>query len=109
MVIPRTPAIQEVGFPDDTNLITKPTLLWKINARQAGKHDAQVAYQTDNLTWRADYTVTVNKDDSAADVGAWVSVLNESGASYADAKLKLVAGDVQRIQPRQPVAEFGLV
>jgi len=60
-----------------------------------------VTYQTDGLTWRADYNIVVNKDDTAADIAAWVSLLNESGASYPNAKLKLVAGDVQRIQPPQ--------
>ena len=83
----------------DTGLITKPTLVWKVAADKGGQHSAQVTYQTDGLTWRADYNVVVNKDDSAADIGAWVSILNESGASYPNAKLKLVAGDVQRIQP----------
>ncbi|MEA2710609.1 MAG: hypothetical protein QOF78_3210 [Phycisphaerales bacterium] len=85
----------------DTGLITKPTLVWKLAADKSGPHDAQVTYQTDGLTWRADYNIVVNKDDTAADVSAWVSLLNESGASYPNAKLKLVAGDVQRIQPPQ--------
>jgi hypothetical protein len=87
----------------DTGLITKPTLVWKLAADKPGPHDAQVTYQTDGLTWRADYNVVVNKDDTAADLAAWVSILNESGASYPNAKLKLVAGDVQRIQPQQDV------
>jgi hypothetical protein len=86
-----------------TGLITKPTLVWKLQSDKAGKHDAQVTYQTDGLTWRADYNIVINQDDTAADIGAWVSILNESGASYPDAKLKLVAGDVQRIQPEQEV------
>jgi hypothetical protein len=85
----------------ETGLITKPTLVWKLAADKPGPHDAQVTYQTDGLTWRADYNVIVNKDDTAADLAAWVSILNESGASYPNAKLKLVAGDVQRIQPQQ--------
>ena len=85
------------------SLITKPTLVWKVAADKGGRHDAQVTYQTDGLTWRADYNIVVNKTDTAADIGAWVSILNESGASYPDSKLKLVAGDVQRIQPPQQV------
>src|SRR4029079_8464566 len=68
-----------------------------------GRHDARVTYQTDGLTWRADYNVIVNGDDTKADVGAWVTLLNQSGASYPDAKLKLVAGDVQRVNPPQPI------
>src|SRR5690348_3968346 len=101
-LIPRTQDLSEIKLFDlQTGLITKPTLVWKVRAEKAGQHDAQVTYQTDNLTWRADYTVLVNKEDTAADIGAWVSILNESGASYPNAKLKLVAGDVQRIQPPQ--------
>ena len=48
----------------DASLITKPTLVWKITTEKAGKHDAQVTYQTDGLTWRADYNVIVNKNDT---------------------------------------------
>ena len=82
-----------------TGLITKPTLVWNVETDQPGPHDAEVTYQTDGITWRADYNVVVSKDDAKADIGAWVSILNESGASYPDAKLKLVAGDVQRVKP----------
>jgi hypothetical protein len=91
----------------ETGLITKPTLVWKLDADKAGRHDAQVTYQTDGLTWRADYNVVVNATDTAADIGAWVSILNESGASYPNARLKLVAGDVQRVQPPQGVYAGG--
>ena len=88
-----------IQLPDTRGLNTKPTLVWKVSAEQAGKHDAQVTYQTDGLTWRADYNVVVSADDTKADIGAWVSLVNESGASYPNAKLKLVAGDVQRLTP----------
>jgi hypothetical protein len=80
--------------------------VWKVAAEQAGKHDAQVTYQTDGLTWRADYNVVVSANDTKADMGAWVTLLNESGASYPDARLKLVAGDVQRIQPPQQALAY---
>jgi hypothetical protein len=92
-----------IQLPDTRGLNTKPTLVWKIDAERAGQHDVRVTYQTDGLTWRADYNVVVNADDTKADVGAWVTLLNQSGASYPNAKLKLVAGDVQRVNPPQPV------
>lgn len=88
-------------------LVTRPTLVWKVEAERAGPHDVEVTYQTDGLTWRADYNVIVNADDTAADLGAWVSLLNESGASYPDARLKLVAGDVQHIDPDEQIGGFG--
>jgi hypothetical protein len=92
-----------IQLPDTRGLNTKPTLVWKIDADRAGQHDVRVTYQTDGITWRADYNVIVNADDTKADVGAWVTLLNQSGASYPNAKLKLVAGDVQRVNPPQPV------
>jgi hypothetical protein len=92
-----------IQFPEALGLNTKPTLVWKIAASQAGKHDAQVSYQTDGLTWRADYNVILNQNDSAADVAAWVTLVNQSGAAYPNAKLKLVAGDVHRVQPRETI------
>ncbi|MGH7178624.1 MAG: DUF4139 domain-containing protein [Tepidisphaeraceae bacterium] len=102
MIIPRGTDIAGILLADSgSGLITKPTLVWTITTPKAGKHDAQVTYQTDGLTWRADYNVLVNEEDTAADIGAWVTLLNQSGASYPNSKLKLVAGDVQRVKPVQ--------
>ncbi len=81
-------------------LITRPTLVWDIAATRRGAHRARVSYQTTGITWWADYNVTYTDAGGTnacrLDIGAWVSVLNQSGASYTDAKLKLVAGDVHR-------------
>ncbi len=85
-------------------LITRPTLVWDINANRAGSHATRVSYQTTGITWWADYNITYQEVADAnsckLDIGAWVSIVNKSGASYADAKLKLVAGDVHRPQPQ---------
>lgn len=106
-VLMRGPDIVSIELAkSDNELITKPTLVWKIFSTRAGRHLAQVTYQTDRLTWRADYNVTVNDNESACDIGAWVTILNQSGAGYPDAKLKLVAGDVQRILPPQQQYQF---
>ncbi|MEX0777215.1 MAG: DUF4139 domain-containing protein [Phycisphaeraceae bacterium] len=83
-------------------LITKPTLQWQLWAPNAGKRTVRTSYQTDGITWRADYNLVVNQDDTQADLGAWVTIMNLSGASFPQAKLKLIAGDVQRIQ-QQPM------
>lgn len=83
-------------------LITRPTLVWDIAANRAGAHASRVSYQTGGMTWWADYNLTyaegANANRCRLDVGAWVSILNQSGASYPDARLKLVAGDVHRAQ-----------
>jgi hypothetical protein len=99
-------------------LITRPTLVWDIAANRAGTHKSRVSYQTTGITWWADYNVSYAEDANAnlcrLDIGAWVSILNQSGASYAEAKLKLIAGDVQRAQPagrvqRAPMAARAMI
>lgn len=84
-------------------LITRPTLVWDIHSNRAGNHATRVSYQTTGITWWADYNLTYQEGANAnackLDVGAWVSIINKSGAGYSDAKLKLVAGDVHRAQP----------
>lgn len=84
-------------------LITRPTLVWDIAAGRGGAHKTRVSYQTTGITWWADYNVTYAEGARAnlckLDIGAWVSILNQSGAGYPEAKLKLIAGDVQRAQP----------
>ena len=84
-------------------LITRPTLEWDVLAQRGGSHRARVSYQTGGITWWADYNLIFTEGADAnsgfVDVGAWVSLLNQSGASYQDAKLKLIAGDVNRVQP----------
>jgi hypothetical protein len=102
-IIPRNPDLSEIKlFELQPALTTRPTLVWNLNTEKPGEHDVLVSYQTDNLTWRADYSVTVNNDDTRADLSAWVTLVNESGATYPNAKLKLIAGDVQRLQGPEP-------
>jgi hypothetical protein len=81
-------------------LITKPTLLWLVNSSKSGKQDVEVSYQTAGMNWHAEYVAVLNKDDDKLDLNSWVSIENNSGATYNNAKLKLVAGDVNLIQPQ---------
>ena len=90
-----------IRFPElPGGLITRPTLVWDLSTRRAGKHDTRISYQTQGMTWWADYNIVFAPGPDAnrgvLDVGAWVSILNRSGGSYDEAKLKLVAGDVHR-------------
>ncbi len=94
----RDPGLRLPALPD--GLLTKPTLVWKLAGAGAGSHLCRTSYQTAGITWRADYNLVLNADSTKADLGAWVTMLNMSGASYRNATLKLVAGDVQKIQPR---------
>src|SRR6478735_3905955 len=97
------PAYASVKFPDlPGGLNTRPTLVWDINSPAGGNHKTRVTYQTGGVTWWADYNLIFNEGADAnsgtLDLSAWVSIINQSGATYQDAKLKLIAGDVNRVQ-----------
>lgn len=79
-------------------LITKPTLVWMVNSNQSGIQEVEVTYQTGGMNWHAEYVALLNEDDTALDLNSWVSVENRSGTTYKNAKLKLIAGDVNRVQ-----------
>jgi hypothetical protein len=80
-------------------LITRPTLVWNLQSGKSGKHKVRTTYQTNGMTWRSDYNLVLDKDDKLADMSAWVTLMNLSGAAYKNTKLKLIAGDVQRVRP----------
>lgn len=100
--------VRELKFPHlPGGLITKPTLIWLVNASKAGNQDAQVTYMTNGINWKANYVVVVNDQDTAMNLNGWVTIDNQSGATYEDANLKLVAGDVRRVTP-VPAARDGV-
>ncbi len=84
------------GVPE--NLISKPTLVWLLENRLTSPQTVEASYLTNNINWRADYVVTMNEKDERADLSGWVTIDNKSGASYKDAKIKLVAGDINRVK-----------
>jgi hypothetical protein len=95
---------ENIHFPTlPGGLMTRPTLVWDVTANNAGRENTRITYQTAGITWWADYNLVWSEGADAnngfLDVGAWVSILNRSGATYEDAKLKLIAGDVNRAQP----------
>lgn len=99
--------IAEIRFdrlPQD--LIAKPTLVWTLNNTGADSHTVEASYLTQGLGWRADYVVVVNQNDTKADLNGWVTINNNSGTTYRNAELKLVAGDVNRV--REEVADYAL-
>ncbi len=94
------------GLPG--GLISKPALVWDVEAAHSGTHRARFSYQTGGMAWWADYNLAYSEPRPGAcrvDVGAWVTIVNQSGAAFRDARLKLVAGDVQRVASRFPVPE----
>ncbi len=94
-------SIQLAGRPD--GLVTKPALIWMLDAAKRGKQLVKVTYQTTGMGWNADYTVVLapgrHMGDDTVDLSGWVTLINNSGATYQDAELKLVAGDVHRAPP----------
>lgn len=91
-------SIQEVRYPNlPSGLITRPTLRWLVNAPNGGNQEAEVSYLTGGMNWNADYVAVIDESNKA-DLSAWVTLNNMSGASYMDAKLKLIAGEVHRAQ-----------
>jgi hypothetical protein len=86
-------------FPDlPENLYTRPTLIWTLDNSGAAKHRVEASYLAGSLSWNADYVLTVARDDKAADLDGWVTLTNGSGTSFRNAKLQLVAGDLNRIR-----------
>ncbi len=80
-------------------LVVKPTLVWNLESGRSGTERVEVSYLTSGINWHAEYVAVVNDKDTALDLTGWVSIDNQSGATYENAKLKLVAGDVNRARP----------
>ena len=81
-------------------LLTRPTLVWEVTAEKAGKHLVEVSYIANGIRWRADYNVVLSDDEKTLDVSGWVTLQNSTGTGYADASVKLLAGEVRQ-DPRQ--------
>jgi hypothetical protein len=85
-------------FPEvPANLYERPTLLMSLENSGARKHQIEASYLATNLSWNADYVLTVGRDDKAADLDGWVTLANNSGTAFRNARLQLVAGDLNRI------------
>jgi hypothetical protein len=83
-------------------LRTRPTLVWLLQAEKAGATPVELSYLTGGLSWHAEYVAVADEKDTRMDLSAWVSLENGSGATYPEARLQLIAGDVQRVQPAPP-------
>jgi hypothetical protein len=84
------------GVP--TNLRDRPTLVTELLNARAGEQTLELSYLSGGLSWQADYVAELNANDSALDLNGWVTLTNRSGTSYRNARLQLVAGDVNRVR-----------
>jgi len=88
---------QPDSYPDvPADLYSHPTLIWTLENRGAGVQRVETSYLTGNMNWSADYVLTVSRDEKSADLDGWVTLVNNSGAAYENARLQLVAGNVHR-------------
>jgi hypothetical protein len=88
-----------IKFPElPGNLYSRPTLIWTLANSGGTRHRVEASYLAGKLSWNADYVLTVARDDSAADLDGWVTVVNGSGTSFKNARLQLVAGELHRVR-----------
>jgi hypothetical protein len=80
------------------NLRDRPTLVTQLNNKTAGEQSVELSYLTGGLGWKADYVAELSPKEDTIDLSGWVTLTNTSGTSYNNAKLQLVAGDVNRVQ-----------
>jgi hypothetical protein len=89
-----------IRFPElPGNLYSRPTLIWTLDNRAGDAHRVETSYLAGKLSWNADYVLTVARDDRTADIDGWVTVVNGSGTAFRNAKLQLVAGELNRVRP----------
>jgi len=90
-------AADSYRFPEvPTNLFDRPTLLMSLENSGSRKQQVETSYLATNLSWNSDYVLTVGRDDKAADLDGWVTLSNNSGTAFHNARLQLVAGDLNR-------------
>jgi len=84
------------GVP--ANLRDRPTLVTELNSKRAGEQTVELSYLSGGLSWKADYVAELNAADDSLDLNGWVTLTNQSGTAYPNARLQLVAGDVNRVR-----------
>ena len=78
--------------------ILKPTLHWLIDSKKKRSFDAELSYITGGLTWEADYNLVVPEKGQIGEMNGWITMDNQSGKTFRDTSVKLMAGDVNKVQ-----------
>ncbi len=102
--LPGEPVFPSLGSDN----VLKPTLNWKLNSASSGKIAAEVAYLSRGFTWEASYNLVATEKSDILDVVGWVTMNNQSGMTFNEAKIKLMAGDVNRVEPEYQRAARGM-
>jgi hypothetical protein len=88
-----------IRFPElPGNLYSRPTLIWTLENTGPQRQRVETSYLASKLAWNADYVLTVSRDDKAGDLDGWVTLTNGSGTGFRNARLQLVAGDLNRVK-----------
>jgi hypothetical protein len=96
----RLDKVREIRYPSlPEGLITRPTMVWEVDNAVPGKHLVEVRYLTGGIDWKSDYVATLSADEKTLDLTGWVTLNNRSGGTYNNAKLKLMAGDLNLVTP----------
>jgi hypothetical protein len=93
--LPGTPVFP--SLTDDT--ILKPRLEWMLATDKAGKFPAEFSYVTGGMSWQADYNIVAPEKGDLVDIVGWVTIDNQTGRTFENSRIKLMAGDVNKIQP----------
>ena len=97
VVVVKAAVLQNIQFPAlPEGLLTRPTLVWLLSSKKGGKQESEISYLTHGINWHAEYVAVANQSDTEIELSGWVSIENRSGATYQNAKVKLVAGDVHK-------------
>jgi hypothetical protein len=94
--LPGQPLFPSLG----ANTVLKPTLNWLLRTDRPGKLEAEVSYVTGGFTWSADYNLVAPEQGDTVDLLGWITMNNHSGKTFPEAKIKLLAGDVNKLQPK---------
>ena len=87
-------------FPDLTaETILKPRLEWMVATDKPGKFPAELSYVTGGMKWQADYNIVAPEKGDLVDIVGWITMDNRTGMTFENARIKLMAGDVNKIQP----------
>lgn len=99
--------VKDVVLPPGVKgLVVKPTLFWHVNASRSTSAEMEIAYLTEGMNWHAEYVATVAEEEKSLGLASWVSIENQSGATYPDAKIKLIAGDIHRAEKKMPMPMY---
>jgi len=82
--------------------VLQPTLSWKLHSDKKAAFDVQLSYLTNGMSWKSDYNLVLPEQGDAVTLTGWVSIENNTGKTFKGAKIKLIAGDVNKVEPPQP-------